>query len=164
MSATRTFTPLGGTTSGTAYIAGHRWGFQDAEQVRQALDVALYLPHISLGGDEGTGQVTGAATWVPVTSYLPISINGDSLGGLTLQAVVLYKTENAAQAVQVRIRNVTDSTTAATGTSSVSTTAVEETLTVTIASGVKTYRLEMIGGATYAVTGWGYLRFRAIPA
>lgn len=165
MSATRTFTALGGTTAQTAYTAGHRWGYQDAEQTRQALDMALYLAgHIPLGGSEGTAVVTGAATWAPVPGYLPISLNGDTLGGLTLQAVVVYKTENAGQAVQVRIRNTTDSSNAATGTSSTATTPTEETLTLTLASGVKTYRLEVLGGATYGVAAWGYLRLRTIPS
>ena len=158
MSATRTFTSLG------SYIVGSKWGYQSAQKASEALDIALYLPHIPLGGSEGTAVVTGAATWAPVSGYLPISLNGDSLGGLTLQAVIVYKTENAAQAVQWRVRNVTDSSNAALGTSSTSTTPVEETATLTIASGVKSYRLEVLGGATYAVTAWGLMRFRVVPS
>jgi hypothetical protein len=159
MSATRTFTTLG------TYTAGTKWGYQSAQKTKEAIDMALYLAgHLDLGGSETSAQVTGAATWAPVTSYRAFSLNGDTLGGLTLQAVVYYKTENAAQAVQVRIRNTTDSSTAATGTSSSSTSVVEETLTLTLASGVKSYRLEILGGDTYSVAGWGYLRLRAIPA
>jgi len=163
MSASRTFTPLGGTTASTAYTNGTRWGYQDAEEVRQSIDIAMYLPVLPLGGSEGSGKVTGAATWAPVASYLPHTINGDSLGGLTVELVACYLTENASQAVQVRLRNVTDSTTAGTGTSSTSTTPVEEVISVTLASGSKQYRLEMTGGATYAVAAWGYLRIRSTP-
>lgn len=144
--------------------SGDKFGYQTAEKIRQALDIAMYLPHIPLGGSEGTAVVTGAATWAPVAGYLPISLNGDALGGLTLQAVVVSKTESASQAVQWRVRNVTDSSNAALGTSITATTATEETATVTIASGTKSYRLEVLGGATYGVTAWGLLRFRAIPS
>jgi hypothetical protein len=164
MSATRTFTALTGGGAGNAFQSGDKFGYQTAEKIRQALDIAMYLPTMDLGGEEGTGVVTGAATWVPVPGYRAFTLNGDSVGGLTVQAVVYYKTENASQAVQVRIRNTTDSSTAATGTSSTATTATEEVLTVTLASGAKSYRLEMTGGATYGCAAWGYLRLRVVPS
>jgi hypothetical protein len=51
----RTFLPL--TGDGTlatiiAYITGKKWGFQDAERTRQALDLLAYLGDaLPLGGD-----------------------------------------------------------------------------------------------------------------
>lgn len=164
----RTFHQMTGNgsdfTSSDPYVASSPIGYQDFEWARQAIDIAMYLPVLPLGGSESAGKVTGAATWVPVTSYLPHTLNGDNLGGLlVVEAVVCRLTENASGNVQVRIRNVTDSTTAGTGVASSSTTPAEETISVTLASGVKQYRLEMTGDATYACAAWGYLRIRCVP-
>ncbi len=160
MSATRTFT----TPKASAYAVGDPFGYQTAEKIRQDLDLLAYCGLTAdLGGSEDVGIVTGAATWQPVRSYREFTLNGDSLGGMTLEAVVFYKTSNAGQAVQVRLRNVTDSSTAATGTSSTSTSVTKETLTVTLASGDKNYRLEVLGGASLDVFAWGYLRFKKTP-
>lgn len=166
MSATRTHAPLGGTTPETAFVNGHRWGYQDAEQVRQSIDVAMYLGDaIHLGGHASTGYVTGAATWEAVAPALAFTLNGDSLGGLTIDLVVTSWTENAAQAVQVRLRNTTDSANAAISTSHSSTSPTTETVTgVTLASGVKSYRLEVLGGADWAVFATAYLRIRDVAA
>lgn len=117
-----------------------------------------------LGGEETTGLLTGVATWMAVSGAREFTIDGDNLGGLTLEVVLHYYTTSAATAVQLRVRNTTDSTTAATGTSSTSTTLVKEVVTVTMASGNKVYRLEALGDATNPVIGWGYLRLRKVPA
>ena len=160
MSATRTFV----VWKAVAYIVGDKFGYQTADKARQNDDLLAYCGfHGDLGGAEDVGIITGAATWQPVRTYREFTLNGDSLGGLTLDLVAFYKTSNAATAVQVRLRNITDSTTAATGTSSTSTTVVKETITVTLASGDKNYRLEVVGDATNYVFAWGYLRFRKVP-
>lgn len=161
MSATRTFTVL----KASAFISGDTWTYTRGENTRQALDMAAYFGMtLDCGGSEDVGIVTGAATWQPVRSYRDYTLNGDSLGGMTIEAVVYYKTSDAGQAVQVRIRNTTDGTTAVTGTSSTSTSVVKETLTVTLASGAKVYRLEVLGGASLDVFAWGYLRIYKTPA
>lgn len=160
----RTHSAITGSGSGGALQAGDKFGFQIAEKIRQSIDIAMYLPAVPLGGSEAAGKVTGAGTWAPVTSYLPHTLDGDQLGGLTVELVACYLTENASGNVQVRLRNVTDSSTAATGTASSSTTPVEEVISVTLASGAKQYRLEMTGDATYACAAWGYLRIRTVPA
>jgi hypothetical protein len=164
MSTTRTFTPLTGGGAGGVYAAGDKWGYQTAEKVRQAQDIALYLPHLNLGGMD-IGIVTGAATWAPVPGYQELTLDGASLGSLTKDLVVWSYTSNASTAVQLRLRNVTDSTNAATSTSITTTTATKETVaSVTLASGVKVYRLEILGGAADHVYGWGHLRLRTTPA
>jgi hypothetical protein len=166
MSATRTHAPLGGTTAETAYAAGHRWGYQDADQTRQSIDVLAYIGDaIQLGGHQAIGYVTGAATWEAVDPSFTYSLNGSTLGGMTLDLVVTSWTENAAQSVQVRLRNTTDSSNAAISTSHSGTSATLETVTgVTLAAGIKSYRLEILGGATYAVFTSAYLRIRDIAA
>lgn len=161
MSATRAFAVL----KAAAYIAGDKWGYQTADKARQDIDLLAYCGmHVDLGGSEDVGIVTGVATWQPVRAYREVLLNGDSLGGLTLDLVAFYKTSNAATQVQVRLRNTTDNSNAALGTASPSTSVVPETITVTLASGDKTYRLDVLGDATNEVFAWGYLRFRKVPA
>jgi hypothetical protein len=91
------------------------------------------------------------------------SLDGGNLGGMTAEVVFFSKTENAAQAVQVRLRNTTDSSNAAMSTSITATTMTAETVSATLASGVKSYRLEVLGGVTYAVFGAAFLRIRKVP-
>lgn len=163
MSATRTFDPyVGSGTAGTVAV-GDPWTHVEGEALRQNVDALAYIGGIyPLGGDSVTG--ISSASYVPVNSYLSHTLNGDSLGGMTIDAVVYYKTANAATSVTVRLRNTTDSSNAATGTLSTSTTVVEEVLTVTLASGAKAYRLEVTGSdALNAVYAWGYLRVRVTP-
>ena len=165
MATTRTFTPLTGGGAGSVYQAGDKWGYQTAEKVRHATDIANYVGDDKpLGGHAAIGYVTGAATWEAVAPALTYSLNGDTLGGMTLDLVVTSWTENAGQAVQVRLRNTTDSSNAAVSTSHSSTTPTAETVTVTLASGVKSYRLEILGGATYAVFAQAVLRMRKVAA
>lgn len=163
MSASRTFTAITGGGTGGAYQSGDKWGYQSVEKVRQALDQFAYLAGVLPLGGDGTGITSSSYT--PVNAYLQHTLNGDSLGGLTLEAVVYYKTANAGTSVTVRVRNVTDSSTAATGTTSTSTSVVEEVLSLTMASGAKVYRLEVTGNNTSnAVSAWGYLRLRTVPS
>lgn len=166
MSATRTLTPLGaGNVAGTAYTNNTKWGYQSAEKARQGVDVLAYVgDHIPLGGAASAGYVTGAATWEAISAAHAFTLNADTLGGLTLDLVVTTWTENASQAVQVRLRNTTDSSNAGTSTSHSSTSPTTETVSLTLASGVKSYRLEILGGATYAVFGIGFIRLRKVAA
>lgn len=159
----RTLTPLTGGGAGSAYVAGDKWGFQTAEKVRQALDMALYLAgHFDLGGDE-RGILSGA--FVPVNGPRTFTIQGDNTGGLTLEAVVFYYTANAATTVQARIRNTTDSTTSVTGTASAATTVTREVLTLVLAAGSKDYQLQVTGSdALNPVFCWGFVRTYKVPA
>lgn len=163
MSTTRTFTPFTGGGTDGAIAVGDRFGQQSAELLRHATDMALYLPHLDLGGME-IGVITGAATWAPVQGYKELTLNNASLGGLTIDLVVWSYTSNALTAVQLRLRNVTDSSNACTSTSHAGLTATKETVTATLASGVKVYRLEVLGDGVNHVYGWGHLRLRVTPA
>lgn len=163
MSATRTFTPITGGGAGGAFQAGDRHGYQTEEKIRQGLDVANYAGGCyPLGGDD-TGILS--ASYVPVNGWMSHDFNGDSLGGLTLDVVLFYRTANAATSVTARVRNTTDSSTAATGTTSTATSDTREVVSVTLASGVKTYRLEVTGSdALNPVYLRGYFRFRKVPS
>jgi hypothetical protein len=152
-------------TKASAHAVGDKFGYQTLEKLRQNHDQHAYVggSPLDLGGSDDVGILSAA--YVPVIAPHELTIDGDVLGGLTLEANVYYRTENASGSVTVRVRNVTDSTNAATGTTSISTTLTKETLTLTLASGPKVYRLEVIGGsATYAVFAFGELRLRKVPA
>lgn len=166
MPANRTFTPLTGGGAGSAYQTGDKWGYQTAEKVRQALDMALYLPVLPLGGDERPMTITTPATWQPVFGAMTYDLNGDSLGGLTLEAVLFYYTSDVGTTVDVRVRNTTDSSTAAQLAAPSNATSVTRTArTVTLASGIKTYQLQFdASNTTNPVFAWGYFRFRTVPA
>lgn len=160
----RTFTPLTGGGGGSAYQSGDKWGYQTAENVRQALDMALYYAgHLDLGGDE---RGILSASYVAVNGARTYDLNGDNDGGLTLEAVVFYLTANAATTVNVRVRNTTDASDAGTiAAPSSATTVTREVVTLTMASGIKTYQLQVTGSdALNPVYAWGYLRLRKVPA
>ncbi len=164
MSTTRTYTALSGGGAGGAFQAGDRFGYQSVEKIRNDLDIAAYIAgHLDLGGDEN-GILSAA--YVAVNGSRSFDLNGDSLGGMTLEAVVFYYTANASTTVNVRVRNTTDSTNAgAISVASAATTVTREVVTLTLASGIKTYRLEFTGSdALNAVYCWGYMRLRKVPA
>lgn len=159
----RTFTPITGGGGGGAYQAGDKLGYQAVEKIRQALDQALYLAgHLELGGDE---RAILSAAFTRVNGARTLTLQGDNLGGLTLELVAFYYTLNTATQVQVRLRNTTDNTTAATGTSSNATSLTREVIAVTLASGNKDYQLQVTGSnADNGVFAWGYLRAIKVPA
>jgi len=161
--ASRTFNPLTGSGANDSIIVAHKFGYQDAEDIRQALDMALYLAgHLDLGGDE---RAILSASYVPVNGSRTFTLDGDKDGGLDIEAVLFYYTSNAATTVTARVRNVTDSTTAGTSATSAATAVVTEALALTLASGNKVYQLQVTGSdAVYPVYCWGYLRIHKVPA
>lgn len=167
MSATRTFTPMTANTdlvTITAYTNGTKFGYQDAEWARQDVDILSYLcGHLELGGDK---DAIVSASYVAVNGARTYDLNGDTLGGMTCEAVVFYRTTDVATTVNVRLRNTTDGSDAgAIAAASSSTSIAREVFTVTFASGVKTYQLQVTGSdASNGVVAWGYLRIRTVPA
>ncbi len=164
MATTRSFTPLAGGGAGSAYQTGDKWSYQVAEKVRNDLDICAYLAgHLDLGGDE---SIISSASYVAVHAARSYDLNGDTLGSMTLEAVVFFYTANAATTVNVRLRNTTDSSNAGTiASASAATTLTREVFTVTLASGIKTYQLQVTGSdALNGVRAYGYLRLRKVPA
>src|SRR5512138_334824 len=155
MSTTRTYTAITGGGAGGAYQSGDKFGYQTAEKIRNDMDIAAYIAgHLDLGGDE---RGILSASYVPVNGSRSFDLNGDSLGGMTLEAVVFYYTANASTTVNVRVRNTSDSSNAGTiSAASAATTVTREVVTLTLASGIKTYRLELTGSdALNGVYCWG---------
>lgn len=167
MSTSRTFTPYVGGGAGGAVQVGDPWTDAEGEEYRQNVDLLAYLVgHFDLGGDERPMTITTPGTWQAVNGARTYDLNGDSVGGMTLEAVLFYYTSSAGTTVDVRLRNTTDSTNAATlAAASASTTVVRTARTVTLASGIKTYQLQWDASNTSApVYVWGMLRLRKVPA
>jgi hypothetical protein len=164
MSTTRTYTALTGGGAGSVYQTGDRWGYQTAEKVRNDLDICAYLAgHIDLGGDE---RGISSASYVAANGARTYDLNGDTVGGMTLEAVLFFYTANAATTVEARVRNTTDGSNAGIiAAPSAATTVTREVVTLTLASGIKTYQLQVTGSdALNPVFCWGYLRLRKVAA
>lgn len=164
MSTSRSFVPFTGSGPDGALIAGDSFGPTQAEAWRQMLDVCGYIGgHFDLGGDE---RGILSSSYVAVNSARTYDLDGDSLDGLTLQAVVFYYTSDASTTVEVRVRNTTDSSNAGIiAAPSAATTVTREVVDLTLASGIKTYQLQVVGSdALNGVYAWGYLRLRLVPS
>lgn len=167
MSTSRTFTPYVGSGADDAVAVGDPWTHTEGEDLRQNMDLLAYLiGHFDLGGDERPMTITTPATWQAVNGARTYDLNGDSVSGLTLQAVVWYYSSNSGTTVNVRLRNTTDGSNAgAISSASSATTVTREVFTVTLASGIKTYQLQWdASNTTNPVYAWGMLRLRKVPA
>lgn len=159
----RTFSALVGSLTSEPFLLNHKWGYQQAEKLRQNLDLLAYVGGIlDLGGSDDLGQLT--ASYLPVRGYRDYSLDNNNLGGFTKQVVIYSRTAAVGTSVTVRLRNTTAGSDAAVSTTITSTTTVKEVVTITLASGANDYRLEVVGGnATAAVYAWGYIRLRHVP-
>lgn len=160
MSATRTYNVI----KASAIVSGDPWSFTRGEYARMNHDIAAYCGlQADLGGDE---RGILSASYVAVNGARSYDLNGDTLGGMTLEAVVFYYTANAATTVNVRLRNTSDASNAgAIAAASAALTVTREVVTLTLASGIKTYQLQVTGSdALNGVYAWGYLRIRKVAA
>jgi hypothetical protein len=136
-----------GWTAIGAYILDQVWGYQGANKHREnMIALASRKAIYDLGGSRITAlpQVASAQDAV---EYRDIELDGTNLGGFTVRLRVECRTINAATSVTPKLRNVTDSTDAGTGVACSATNAdysgtnQKQTITVTLAAGVKKYRL-----------------------
>lgn len=166
MSTTRTFTALTGGGAGGAYQVADKFGYQTAEEIRNDIDICAYLgAGYPLGGDERPMTVATPATYQAANAAITWDLNGDTLGGMTLEVVFFSYTSDGATSVTPRLRNTTDGSTAAQGAAVTATSVSREIVTVTMASGIKTYRLEWTASnTTNPVYVWGAFRIRKVAA
>lgn len=129
-----------------AYLFDQPFGYQSANKFRENM-IALASAKIThfLGGSRSVSLPLVASVQDAV-DYIDIELNGTNLGGFTIQVRVECRTDNAATTITPKLLNVTDATDAATGVACASTTFSglngTQTLTATIAAGVKKYRLQ----------------------
>lgn len=131
-----------------AYILDNVFGYQGANKHRENL--------ITLGSRRATYDLGGSrsvslplvASAQNAENWIDIEIDGTNLGGFTANLRVECRTANAGTSVTPKLRNVTDSTDAGIGAACSATAAdysganQKQTIAVTLASGVKKYRLQ----------------------
>lgn len=157
------YVPITGTGAGSSYQLNDRWGFQTAEKVRQNFLALVGARAVyPLGGSRNNALQHNAV--IDAFDYLDIELDGTNLGGLTVQARVEVRVENSGLSVTPSIRNVTDSSDAGTGVACNATTAdysgsnQKQTITVTLAAGLKKYRLRLTPtNNTYMFWSLGFL-------
>lgn len=147
-----------------AYVLDQVFGYQGANKIRDNL--------IALGSMRRTYDLHGSRTVsLPLVGstqdaydWTDVEIDGTNLGGFTAQLRVECRTLAAGTSITPKLRNVTDSTDAGTGAACTATNAdysganQKQTVAVTIASGVKKYRLQGTpSNATNATFVIGYL-------
>lgn len=144
------------------------FGYQSANRIRENL-IAIISARLTyyLGGSRAT-SVPLVASAQDAIDYIDIELDGTNLGGLTKQLRVEVRTANAGTSVTPRLRNITDSTDAGVGVACTATNAdysgtnQRQTITLTLASGVKKYRLQLTpSNTTNAVYGIGYIEIFA---
>lgn len=131
-----------------AYVLDQVWGYQSANRHRDNL-IALGLRRATyhLGGSR-TVSLPLVASAQDAHDWIDVEIDGTELGAFTAQLRVECRTTNAGTSVTPKLRNVTDSTDAGTGAACTATNTdysganQKQTITVTIAAGVKKYRLQ----------------------
>jgi hypothetical protein len=95
------------------------------------------------------------STWADAPEYVDLVLDSSKLGA-SVVASVQVKTSNVATSVQPRIYNVTDASVAGTGSVTTATSWETQSITITLGSGVKTYRLQLLpGNSSYGVFGIG---------
>lgn len=144
------------------------FGYQSANRIRENL-IALASARLTyhLGGSRNVA-VPLVASAQDAVDFIDIELDGTNLGGFTKQLRVEVRTLNAGTSVTPKLRNVTDSTDAGTGVACSATNAdysganQKQTITVTLATGVKKYRLQLTpSNATNGTFGIGYVEIFA---
>lgn len=148
----------------SAYVVNFVFGYQSANRHRENhIALASRRAIYPLGGSRQT-TVALVASAQDAVDYIDIELDGTNLAGFTVQARVEVRTLAAGTSVTPKIRNLTDSTDAGTGVACTATAAdysgsnQKQTFTVTLAAGVKKYRLMLTpSNATNGVLGIGYI-------
>lgn len=131
-----------------AYVLDQVWGYQGANRHRENL-IALGSRRASyhLGGSR-TVTLPLVASAQDAQDWIDVEIDGTNLTGFTARLRVECRTLNAGTSVTPKLRNVTDGTDAGVGVACSATAAdysganQKQTITVTLATGVKKYRLQ----------------------
>ncbi len=157
------------------FVLDQVFGYQTANKLQQNLIVlASRRTGRHLGGSRtipndpsyplfGGAPVSKSAGLGPtdVVSYVDVEIDGTNQTGITYQARVQVRTQWGYISITPRVYNVTDGVAAGTGVacsagaSDYSGTNQKQTIALTIASGIKTYRLQFslnnVSGSTWCL-------------
>jgi hypothetical protein len=130
------------------FVLDQLFGYQTANMMRENM-IALASARLKyhLGGSRQLTLLRSAAVQDAV-EWIDQEIDGTALAGFTKQARVEVRTMAAGTSITPRIQNVTDGTTAGTGVACTATNAdysgtnQKQTIALTLAAGVKKYRLQ----------------------
>lgn len=150
----------------TAFVLDQIFGYQTANKLRENL--------ITLASQRN-GRLLGGSRFVPIepawdadgfpqsnpaglgpwnaVDYIDVELDGTNQTGMSFQARVEVRTQHATMTLTPKVRNVTDGTDAGTGAacaagySDYSGTNQKQTIALTVATGVKKYRLQFSLGA-----------------
>ena len=129
-----------------AFALDSIFGYQSANKLRDnLLALASRRANYYLGGSRAVALPLDSTAQNAV-DYVDVELDSTNLAGFTVQARVDVRA-GAATGIQPKIRNVTDGTDAGMGVACVATnadysgTSQQQTITVTLAAGVKKYRL-----------------------
>jgi hypothetical protein len=134
-------------TAVSAFVLDQLFGYQTANFLRENL-IAISSARLKyqLGGSREI-SLDRSAVAQDTKEWIDQEIDGTNLGGFTKQARVEVRTMDGAVGITPKVRNVTDGTDAGTGVSSTGIAAdysgsnQKQTITLTLAAGVKKYRL-----------------------
>lgn len=138
----------------SAFVLDQVFGYQSANRFRDNL-IALSSARLTydLGGSRLTSLPLVASAQDAI-DWRDIELDGTNLGGFTKRARVECRTMNAATSVTPKVRNVTDASDAGAGVACTATAAdysganQKQTITLTLATGEKKYRLQGTPGNT----------------
>ncbi len=145
------------------FVLDQLLGYQTMTSLKKNIEagVSRGMQAHELGGTLTRG--VRSASYVNAPDSIDRYVDGTNLGGFTKQALVDVFTENAATSVTSKVRNVTDSTDAGVQSApSTATSPTTQTIVLTLAAGLKRYRLMLTGSnATYDVFAKGYIEIYA---
>ncbi len=135
-------------TAVPAFILDQLFGYQTANYLRDNLIALASARHkYPLGGSREL-TLDRLATVQDAKDWVDVELDGTNLGGLTVRARIEVRTLAAGTSITPRVQNITDATTAGTGVACTATNAdytgtnQKQTVTLTVAAGIKTYRLQ----------------------
>lgn len=140
-------------------------GYQGVNQILQQIRALASPRPMFMGGSRSRGVrgVTGALT-INAVDWLDLELDGTKLAGFTVRVRVEVRTDAVGTSVTPRVQNITDATTAVTGSACTSVaqdyqgTNQIQTLSFTPAAGLKKYRLQLTAGDNAAdVYGIAYV-------
>jgi hypothetical protein len=129
----------------------------DGKRLRRVEALAGFGLEKLLGGSDGSGVRSASYVAVPMVMPRTLVPASGAAANLTFTIFVRRRTDDAATSVTWRLRNTTDGTTLATGTSSTSTTFAEESTAIVPVAG-KVYELQITGNnATHSIYAYGWV-------
>jgi hypothetical protein len=132
-------------------LATDRFGYEGYSQLRAAILASVFARQPIGGSRQFTVEGTG---WQDAHDAIPFTVPDNASAGATYKVDVWLKSADGVTTIQPRIQNITDNTTAVTGTAEDATTFTKQTLAFVPQIG-KEYRLQFLKSDDDAPC-WGF--------